>query len=311
MLLNLFIAILIQGFADQRAQKIEMNKELMEEGLIHVLGGLDEAAQAEKLEEIWTKMDEDESGEVSKSELRKMLEEMGMVLGAKEMTDLFRKYDEDDSGVLNFHEFLLMIRDILSHAEKKAIKAKMRQSSRQLLAGPDGEGAAGAASAMIKAEFRASSKVLLPVVTVKQAEEVHNMHQAASASATHSEPYSLLIFPPDNAFRLLCKAVSEHWLFDKIVLACILTSSVCLAVEHPAIGDTSPLRLTLNAIDLVLNGVFTLECLLKIISLSFRKYLKSGWNKLDLVIVSTSLLDMIITYGVQGDIDLAMLKIFR
>ncbi len=51
---------------------------------------------------------------------------------------------------------------------------------------------------------------------------------------------------------------------------------------------------------------------MQVIYLSFRVYLKNGWNKLDLLIVVTSILDIGLTYGLAGQgADLSMLKIFR
>jgi len=281
MLLNLFIAILIQGFATQKAAQLAANMELMQKQFVEKLGHLDEENLALKMEELFIEMDEDHSGVIEKRELQKILESLSVTLRAKELTDLFRKYDQDGSGEIDFTEFLALIKDLLG------------QSKSAILVGGDGGSA------------------------LEEAQKLHEKHteeqiQAGELHRPDERVRSLYFLKPDNRFRVLCSRIAESKPFDNIVLACILTSSVTLAIESPTIGDDSPLRLALTIIDLVLNGVFTLELCLKVIAQSFKKYIKSGWNKLDFIIVSTSALDMVFTYVLSGmNIDVGVLKIFR
>eukprot|EP00961_Rhodomonas_salina_P164213 2212062-Rhodomonas_salina.1 len=128
-------------------------------------------------------------------------------------------------------------------------------------------------------------------------------------TASHEKAFWCLDI--DNPFRRVCIKISENKVFDNIVLSAILISSVTLAMDSPTIGDNSPTREFLTIMDLILNGIFIFECVVKIFAQSFKLYRRSGWNRLDLLIVSTSVLDMVLTYGLEGNIDLAMLKIFR
>lgn len=58
------------------------------------------------------------------------------------------------------------------------------------------------------------------------------------------------------------------------------------------------------------NGIFILECVLKVIARGFifgeNSYIKDNWSKLDFLIVSTAIIDMVFS-----DIDLSILKLFR
>jgi hypothetical protein len=73
-----------------------------------------------------------------------------------------------------------------------------------------------------------------------------------------------------------------------------------LYLFRPAWGEGTrgtPIRVALDGIDVFLNLSFLLECVSKVTAYSFREYIKSGWNKLDFLIVFTSTLDMALTYG--------------
>lgn len=120
------------------------------------------------------------------------------------------------------------------------------------------------------------------------------------------------IFGENNVIRIGCTWLSTNSYFDKLVLSAIFLSICCLSIERPAIGDDSLERIVLDDIDLLLNVIFTFEAGIKIIALTFVEYIKIGWNKLDFMIVSTSLLDVILTEALKGaNADLTVLKIFR
>jgi len=65
-----------------------------------------------------------------------------------------------------------------------------------------------------------------------------------------------------------------------------------------------------NEFDFIFNYLFILECVLKIIALGFAmdegSYMRDGWNKLDFFIVTTSIIDMMLT-----NTDIPALKVLR
>ena len=109
------------------------------------------------------------------------------------------------------------------------------------------------------------------------------------------ESSSLFIFSPTNAFRVLCNEIRIYWLFDPVILFCILASSICLAAEDP-VDINAPENGVLAYFDFVFTGIFTIEMLLKIVSLGFivhtGAYLRDGWNVLDFVAVCASLISI-------------------
>ena len=89
-------------------------------------------------------------------------------------------------------------------------------------------------------------------------------------------------------WRDFCRFVIDWKWFDRGVLMAIAISSIALAIDRPEIGNGSPERYVLRTLELVLNGVFLAEAVLKIGATGFLKYIRLGWNKLDFFIVCTS-----------------------
>jgi len=111
------------------------------------------------------------------------------------------------------------------------------------------------------------------------------------------EGNSLMCFGPENAFRKGCHAVAFHFVTETIVIILILASCVFLAMEEPALAEGSATYEFLQLMNYVLTGVFTIECLLKVIGLGLwqgeKAYLNSGWNVLDFVIVLISIMSLV------------------
>ena len=74
--------------------------------------------------------------------------------------------------------------------------------------------------------------------------------------------------------------MSHPW-FDKIVLFLIAANSVCLALADPL----KPTNNTLEFIESIFNVLFTIEMIIKMISLGIRgselSYFSDNWNKMD------------------------------
>ena len=81
------------------------------------------------------------------------------------------------------------------------------------------------------------------------------------------EHYALLFFGPRNPVRRSCQAVTSSVAFDRFIMAAILVSSACLAVDTPRLDPTSSLKAKLADLDLFFVAVFTVEMLLKLVAL--------------------------------------------
>ena len=123
---------------------------------------------------------------------------------------------------------------------------------------------------------------------------------------------SCYLFYPDNPVRLKCEEFSEHPFFDQFILACILISSLCLALDNPLSDQESTFNQILKALDLIFSVIFMMELIVKVISLGFLfhpgSYLRNPWNMLDAAIVLISILSL--AEAVEGG-SLKALRTFR
>ena len=77
-------------------------------------------------------MDQDNSGLLSRAEVKRVLASWGMTLTEKEMLELFEKCDVDGSGTINYNEFLDMVQKspALVAPRELAIKPALRPGVR-------------------------------------------------------------------------------------------------------------------------------------------------------------------------------------
>ena len=122
--------------------------------------------------------------------------------------------------------------------------------------------------------------------------------------------YSFGLFGPNNVLRHCCIALVTHKYFEYVVLAAIVGSSICLAIDEPGIESNSTKYQALNITDYIFTVFFVLEMLVKMISNgvfgSEKSYFASGWNVLDFFIVTVSVISLAVVSS-----DLSYLKVFR
>ncbi|KAJ3614950.1 hypothetical protein NHX12_018519 [Muraenolepis orangiensis] len=103
------------------------------------------------------------------------------------------------------------------------------------------------------------------------------------------QDWSVFLFSPQNKFRLLCRSIIAHKLFDYVVLAFIFLNCITVALERPRILQGSLERLFLTVSNYVFTAIFVTEMTVK------RAYLHSSWNILDGFLVLVSLLDIVVS----------------
>lgn len=124
---------------------------------------------------------------------------------------------------------------------------------------------------------------------------------------------SCYMFTQQNRFRRLCFRVAISGPFDKVILFFILFNSLVMAVERPEIEDGSTERIVLNVLGHMFNGVFLVEFLIKVIALGLHPvYLSDPWNRLDGFLVFVSAIDTsFLIANLEAGSALKMLKILR
>ena len=106
--------------------------------------------------------------------------------------------------------------------------------------------------------------------------------------------------------------MTNHYLFENVVLILIISSSIKLAYDTYIIdeSDESTQKRASGYVDLFFTFFFLFEALAKCISLGFIQddgsYLRESWNQLDFFIVCASIFDL----AFEG-IDIPAIKIMR
>lgn len=97
-------------------------------------------------------------------------------------------------------------------------------------------------------------------------------------------------------FRHRCIVIVKHPVFDKIVLLFIALNCITLAMERPSIPPDSIERQILSISNDLFTVLFLAEMSLKVIACGgFQQYFKSGWNVMDGVLVSVSVVDQVMS----------------
>ena len=95
---------------------------------------------------------------------------------------------------------------------------------------------------------------------------------------------SLYVFHKQSKIRLYSYKVYKHKYFDNFIMFLIFLSSVKLAVDSYLTGFSkeSTVVQTSDAIDIVLNVLFLIELIIKIIAMGFGmdegSYIRETWN---------------------------------
>ena len=127
---------------------------------------------------------------------------------------------------------------------------------------------------------------------------------------------SFLILHDKHCLRKSANRIVQSERFDGLVLWAILVSSLLLAFEHPndEVGTTR--FWVLKGADIALTAFFTVEMLVKMISMGVlthrRSYLRSSWNVLDCFVVAISIANLVITeQAVESSSSLKYLRVLR
>eukprot|EP01051_Picozoa_sp_SAG22_P016754 SAG22_NODE_2434_length_2576_cov_2.410008_1_plen_793_part_10 len=128
------------------------------------------------------------------------------------------------------------------------------------------------------------------------------------------ETKSCYLFKESGCIRTACVRIIEHTRFEQIIITSIVVSSILLAVEHPNDEAGTTKAIVLQVLDVLFTGIFTAECILKIIAMGFvlgqTAYLKTWWNVLDMAVVIISLLNLLLPI-VNPTGDSSKMKFFR
>jgi hypothetical protein len=122
--------------------------------------------------------------------------------------------------------------------------------------------------------------------------------------------YAFLLFSPSSDVRVFCKKTVARKQFDNLILACILVSSFCMALDDPRADPSSTVSVFLRSLNNVFSVVFLSEMLMKQVAFGLiigkGAYWRNSWNVLDGTVVVISIIDW-----AAADSGMTMLKTLR
>ena len=107
----------------------------------------------------------------------------------------------------------------------------------------------------------------------------------------YAKPDYQFFLMPQGKFNQYIYRVISYKYFDVWIMFCIVCNIVTMALTYE--GSPTSYDSILENINYFFTGVFILECLLKFIGFGFKGYLYSGWNKFDLFVVMSSIIDIL------------------
>ena len=123
---------------------------------------------------------------------------------------------------------------------------------------------------------------------------------------------ALYVFSKSNRLRILMYKIITNNKFETFILVLIILSSIKL-IYDTYLFDLSDedLRVVISAkLDLFFTALFTVECVMKIVSFGFvqdnNSYLRESWSQMDFFIVVTSLID-----ATFSGVNIPIIKILR
>ena len=115
---------------------------------------------------------------------------------------------------------------------------------------------------------------------------------------------------PSSSLRRASRWLVNHHLFTKLVVVCIVASTVVLMFKE---WQETKQAFAEEVFEACMLGVFAFEAVLKIVEVGPVKYIRSPWNVLDFVVVVSGLIDLVLAHieGFEAFVALRALRSLR
>lgn len=100
-------------------------------------------------------------------------------------------------------------------------------------------------------------------------------------------------------------ALVQHKWFGIFIYSVIILNTICLALDHH--NEPVELERVLKSLNWIFLAIYIIEAIVKLIALGPLTYLKSAWERFELLIVVLSLLEL----GLEGVAGLSIFRAFR
>uniref|UniRef100_A0A7S3R2M3 Ion transport domain-containing protein n=1 Tax=Dunaliella tertiolecta TaxID=3047 RepID=A0A7S3R2M3_DUNTE len=97
--------------------------------------------------------------------------------------------------------------------------------------------------------------------------------------------------PPENVVRRVAHTVTYNRFTEAFIVFVIVCNTIIMLFAH--YNMSSQWEMAINYTNIIVTAIFVVEMLLKILAVGLPVYLRSGWNKLDIVVTSLSILNVL------------------
>ena len=178
MLFNMFVAILIDGIAQEKKTKFRKQEQVIAEKIYNNFVSLSKEESEAMIETMFKEADIDNSGMVDSSEFERILvKTWGIDLEPKESVLLFRKYDTDDSGLISPEEFREMIKELLNMS-KETVKTQLHDAILTVFGGLSMARFRSKTKSMFQQADKDNSRLVSVAVLEKFLQDVYDIHLA-------------------------------------------------------------------------------------------------------------------------------------
>lgn len=256
-----------------------------------LLGGFDNVNVVKSLEETNDEFKELQEVILLRKELESVHKEQIILMKRRQQQNV--KYilkHEDHDGIEDDEEQI----DILEEEQQK-----VRASYTLVRNTMDDD------SSMEDLLFRAIHNKIKPKARKKLIDTNRQIYEGVYCDST------LFLFTRQNIVRRIAAHIASHFLFEPVIVFLIILSSLKLVIETYFDGPHNVKeKYFFDMFDNIINIIFVFEFLFKVLRNGFyldkNSYLSDPWSWLDLVIMVTSVLDMLLS-----DLSIPMIKVFR
>ncbi|KAF5841710.1 Ion transport protein-domain-containing protein [Dunaliella salina] len=105
--------------------------------------------------------------------------------------------------------------------------------------------------------------------------------------------------PPENIIRRIAHTVTYNRFTEALILSVIVCNTMIMLFAH--YNMNSQWEKAINYTNIIVTGVFVVEMVLKIFAVGLPLYLRSDWNKLDIIVTSLSILNVLLEQLATGE----------
>jgi len=145
----------------------------------------------------------------------------------------------------------------------------------------------------------------MDVITKEEKKEIQNNMEAQQyldflMQIDTVKPEFSAFKPKTGKIKQLFSKITESSWFDNCIMIVIIMNLIILAIEFE--GSSDNYSNFLKIFNYIFTAIFILESILKLLANGIIRYFYFGWNKFDMFVVITSIIDLIVANAFNSNV---------